>query len=165
MFFALFHSPSTTHAPRTKLDQKLSAATDPPEISTPSDDLKLMLLEYVGIVFKATSCFDLSHVMFRSFLASCFTWLKSIGETANPDDLRWLFWVKNISITHHFTQILWYDDSPIDDSPRWGKRPPSNLGEIPMLGKQAIRSGAPRSIAKLSYKPHENSCYWRIIKL
>ena len=54
---------------------------------------------------------------------------------------------------------------PIDDSPRWGKRPPSNLGEIPMLGKQAIRSGAPRSIAKLSYKPHENSCYWRIIKL
>ena len=32
-----------------------------------------------------------------------------------------------------------------------------------MLGKQAIQSGAPRSIAKLSYKPHENSCYLRII--
>ena len=52
---------------------------------------------------------------------------------------------------------------PIGDSPRWGKKPPSNLGDIPMLGKQAIQSGAPRSIAKLSYKPHENSCYLRII--
>ena len=81
-----------------------------------------MLLGYVGIVFKATSCFDLSRVMFH--MAQIHRGNRQ-SRRSTVDFLGKKTYQVLIILPRFYDMMI----VPIGDSPRWGKRPPSNRGD------------------------------------